>query len=290
MKHLLLAVLLLTGLLAKGTNIDDDSKTSIKNQIINIIKNGSTGLDFPMGDMPPEMAVGKDAEDIAEYLASDKTGAAPKSIMVCSTCHGPKLKGFDGMSADISNLQDKERMICEIGNGEQYFKEAEKANNKKSMSLLEKACNCKHIKACQFLSVIYIKGLEDTPVDKERGVGYLEKLCNDGDGQSCQFSGIIYSEGRHEMKKDMTKAISYFEKGCELEDGKSCFLLAKVNYNGLYGVKENKEKGLGLLNKACSLGNEQACKDKNRIDFSKQFTPEQIKGINKAFKDVKIPK
>ncbi|SFV65161.1 Cytochrome c oxidase subunit CcoP [hydrothermal vent metagenome] len=55
------------------------------------------------------MAMGKDAKDIAKYIASGYKGKAPASYVACSGCHGTKGEGvpyagpkIDGY--DIANI------------------------------------------------------------------------------------------------------------------------------------------------------------------------------------------
>ena len=75
-----------------------------KDEIVNVINNGSHRYDCPMGAMPPEMATGKEVEKIATYLINGMQGKKPKSFNACTSCHGDDSTGMNGMSPDISHL------------------------------------------------------------------------------------------------------------------------------------------------------------------------------------------
>jgi len=77
-----------------------------KEQVLAVIKNGSQGLGYPMGAMPPMMASGADAEAIATYVAGGLKGEAPASFAVCSSCHGPDGKGMGGMAPNLVEYDD----------------------------------------------------------------------------------------------------------------------------------------------------------------------------------------
>jgi cytochrome c oxidase cbb3-type subunit 3 len=72
-----------------------------KKEILYTIKNGSNQLGYPMGMMPPGMATGKDAEDIATYIAGGLKGEKPAAIAACASCHGADLKGNGGMAPNL---------------------------------------------------------------------------------------------------------------------------------------------------------------------------------------------
>lgn len=77
-----------------------------KAQILNVIKNGSNQLHYPMGMMPPGMASGQDAEDIAAYVAGGLKGEAPASYAACTSCHGADSKGNSGMSPNLTGYDN----------------------------------------------------------------------------------------------------------------------------------------------------------------------------------------
>jgi len=72
-----------------------------KAQVLDVINNGSNKLAYPMGMMPPGMASGQDAEDIATYVAGGLKGEAPASYAACTSCHGPDSKGNNGMAPNL---------------------------------------------------------------------------------------------------------------------------------------------------------------------------------------------
>jgi cytochrome c oxidase cbb3-type subunit 3 len=73
-----------------------------KEQVLNKINNGSKGLNYPMGEMPPGMASGKDAEEIAEWIAGGMKGEKPASFAACASCHGEDGKGLGGQSPNLT--------------------------------------------------------------------------------------------------------------------------------------------------------------------------------------------
>ena len=77
-----------------------------KEQVLYTIKNGSQGLGFSMGAMPPMLATGKDAEDIAEYVAGGLKGEAPAAFATCAGCHGPDGKGMNGMAPNLAEYDE----------------------------------------------------------------------------------------------------------------------------------------------------------------------------------------
>jgi cytochrome c oxidase cbb3-type subunit 3 len=77
-----------------------------KAQVLDVIAKGSNQLGYPMGAMPPMMAQGQDAEDIATYIAGGMKGEQPASFAACASCHGADGKGMDGMAANIAGYDD----------------------------------------------------------------------------------------------------------------------------------------------------------------------------------------
>jgi len=77
-----------------------------KKQVLAVIKNGSNQLGYQMGAMPPMMAQGKDAEDIAAYVAGGMKGKQPAAFAACASCHGADGKGMNGMAANIADYDE----------------------------------------------------------------------------------------------------------------------------------------------------------------------------------------
>ena len=79
----------------------DFSARMTKEQVLDVINNGSNQLAYPMGMMPPGMAQGEQAEEIAAYVAGGMKGEQPVSFAVCSSCHGADGRGNSGMSPNL---------------------------------------------------------------------------------------------------------------------------------------------------------------------------------------------
>ena len=79
----------------------DFASRMTKAQVLDVINNGSNQLGYPMGMMPPGMASGADAEEIAAYIAGGLKGTAPASYAACTSCHGADSKGNGGMAPNL---------------------------------------------------------------------------------------------------------------------------------------------------------------------------------------------
>lgn len=77
-----------------------------KAQILDAIEKGSNQLGYPMGAMPPMMAQGADAEEIATYVAGGMKGEQPASFAACASCHGEDGRGMNGMSPDLVDYDE----------------------------------------------------------------------------------------------------------------------------------------------------------------------------------------
>ena len=84
----------------------DFGKRMSKEQVLDVINNGSNQLGYPMGMMPPGMASGQDAEEIAAYIAGGLKGEAPASYAACTSCHGADSKGNNGMAPNLVTYDD----------------------------------------------------------------------------------------------------------------------------------------------------------------------------------------
>ena len=73
-----------------------------KDQVLDVINNGSNQLGYAMGAMPAGMASGADAEAIAAYISGGMKGEKPASFAACASCHGEDGKGMDGMSPNLA--------------------------------------------------------------------------------------------------------------------------------------------------------------------------------------------
>ena len=72
-----------------------------KEQVLDVIQHGQHKLGYPMGEMPAGLATGKDAEEIAAYVAGGLKGNKPASFAACSSCHGEDGKGQFGTAPSL---------------------------------------------------------------------------------------------------------------------------------------------------------------------------------------------
>jgi len=77
-----------------------------KEQVLSVIKNGSKGLNYPMGEMPAGIVSGADADAIANWIADGSKGTPPASFAACASCHGADAKGQNAMSPDLTAYTD----------------------------------------------------------------------------------------------------------------------------------------------------------------------------------------
>ncbi len=77
-----------------------------KAQVLYVIKNGSHYFKYPMGAMPPNMAQGKAAEDVAAYVAGGLKGKAPAAWATCAGCHGQDGTGNGGQAPNLKAFDD----------------------------------------------------------------------------------------------------------------------------------------------------------------------------------------
>jgi len=93
---------------ADGINgkAQDLSQRMSKEQILDVINNGSNKLGYPMGMMPPGMASGAGAEKIATWIAGGMKGEQPAEFAACASCHGPDGKGMNGMAPNLSGYDN----------------------------------------------------------------------------------------------------------------------------------------------------------------------------------------
>jgi cytochrome c oxidase cbb3-type subunit 3 len=80
----------------------DFTSRMTEDQILNVIEKGSNQLGYPMGAMPPMMATGQDAKDIAAYIAGGMKSEQPASFAACASCHGADGKGMAGMAPNLA--------------------------------------------------------------------------------------------------------------------------------------------------------------------------------------------
>lgn len=94
--------------------------------IIDVIQNGSKGLNYPLGEMAPLSISPEEAKAVAAFVMQDissigKTkypelvskGKALFDEATCSACHGPDGKGMGGLGPDLSTYGD-EAFLAEV--------------------------------------------------------------------------------------------------------------------------------------------------------------------------------
>jgi cytochrome c oxidase cbb3-type subunit 3 len=97
------------GMNGKAANLNEFGREA---HIKNVIKNGSKGLGFPMGEMPAGLADDAAADKIAAYVvtlhggkATDAAKAAEGQalfVATCGACHGEDGKGMDGSAPNLT--------------------------------------------------------------------------------------------------------------------------------------------------------------------------------------------
>ena len=85
-------------------SITKEEQLNIEKYILNVINNGSSGHNYPMGTMPPGMASGEGAKKIAIWISQGMRGDQPVSFVSCSACHDSDGRGMDGMTPNLRTL------------------------------------------------------------------------------------------------------------------------------------------------------------------------------------------
>ncbi len=85
----------------------DLTKRMSKESVLYTIENGANNFksDYP-GGMPPMMATGADAEEIAAYVAGGFKGTEPAMWGVCAGCHGQDGAGMIGVGPNLRAYDD----------------------------------------------------------------------------------------------------------------------------------------------------------------------------------------
>jgi len=106
-----------TGIEGKAQDL---TKRLLKKSVLAVIQNGSAALGdkkmdgqgqfgYQMGEMPPGLVSGADAEAVAEYVANGFKGnqkGAEVFANACASCHGPDGKGMGGMAPNLREYDD----------------------------------------------------------------------------------------------------------------------------------------------------------------------------------------
>ena len=203
MKKLFIIWIALLVILLNAQELQSQSAMQIvKIKVLEVLKNGSNHLDYPMGAMPPMMAKGQDAEDIAVYIAGGMKGEKPASFVACTSCHGEDVKGMSGMSPDLRTYVYK--IKCDYVNNQKQGNECLRAGyelytkNRKKDALLyyEKASSLGNIESLNKLGLMYVTGdslngisknkikayhywMKSAKQGNEEAQDYLDKLCRE---------------------------------------------------------------------------------------------------------------
>ena len=89
-----------------GDKAQDLTHRMSKEQILDVINNGSNKLGYAMGMMPPGMASGAGAEKIATWIAGGMKGEQPAEFAACASCHGADGKGMNGMAPNLAGYDN----------------------------------------------------------------------------------------------------------------------------------------------------------------------------------------
>ncbi len=106
-----------TGIEGKAQDL---TKRLLKKSVIAVIKEGSAALGdkkmdgvgkfgYQMGEMPPGLVSGAEAEAVAEYVSNGFKGndkGAEVFANACASCHGPDGKGMNGMAPNLREYDD----------------------------------------------------------------------------------------------------------------------------------------------------------------------------------------
>ena len=82
--------------------------------IVNVILNGSKGLNYPLGEMPAGLLDKESAKAVAAYMSKEVSGIGKtenpdlvetgKALWAtCTACHGPDGKGMGAMAPDLTS-------------------------------------------------------------------------------------------------------------------------------------------------------------------------------------------
>ena len=107
-----------TGIEGKAQDL---TKRLLKKSVLATINQGSAALGdkkmdgvgqfgYSLGEMPPGLVSGADAEAVAEYVANGFKGnekGAQVFAQACASCHGPDGRGMNGMAPNLREYDDK---------------------------------------------------------------------------------------------------------------------------------------------------------------------------------------
>lgn len=106
----------------------DLTKWSSEESIVDIINNGSKGLNYPMGEMPGGMVDPDGAKAVAAYVAKELSGikstknenlveTGKELYATCAACHGEDGKGMEGNAPDLTKYGTLEFVVDVLNRG-----------------------------------------------------------------------------------------------------------------------------------------------------------------------------
>ena len=114
--------------------------------------------------------------------------------------------------------------------GQQFELEGDLVN---AISLLEKAAEKGHARACLSLGLIYSCPKADYPVDLVKARGYLEQAAQRGEAEAFYYLGSCYYSGVGGVEKDVNKARELYLKSLELGYHPALAVVAAMYENGI---------------------------------------------------------
>lgn len=100
--------------------------------LVDIIKHGSKGLEYPLGEMTPGLVEDKDIVAVAAFVASEvsaiKATKNPhlveqgrEAYAICTSCHGMDGKGMDGNAPDITKYGTSDFVVDVLNRGKHGY-------------------------------------------------------------------------------------------------------------------------------------------------------------------------
>lgn len=100
--------------------------------IIDVIKKGSKGLNYPLGEMTADNVTGDDVISVAAFMAKNisalhdtknpnRVSQGSESWMICAACHGEDGKGMEGMAPDLTKYGSADFVVDVLNKGKQGF-------------------------------------------------------------------------------------------------------------------------------------------------------------------------
>jgi len=119
----------------------ETKRKKIEQYVIDVIKNGSSGHGYALGNMPGGLI--KDinkSKKIASYISKKLQGEKPASFAACIACHGKDGKGLNGQSPNLIKLPIYNGLVTKKANNSTEYApiETKKNNENKNLDPLER--------------------------------------------------------------------------------------------------------------------------------------------------------